>query len=571
MMILVEKDSLYLEDEVKEAVRPETEDLDYLKLCRSIAPTVVGHEIVKECLLLQMASSDSRTFEDGTPHRGNLVLLFCGSPSSAKTVLARYVYKVHIRSVMPTGDGLTKPGLTAAVDTKVSPPKLTPGAYLMAKNGIVIIDEFQALAKDIRSAVLEVCEDAQTITITKAGIHRPLKADCASLHLCNPVGTAYWDDSKNIMENTGFLGNQLTRYDAVLVFRDIPNPETDEKVAAHWMKHYVNSTRDYEKPENVDVVVTRRRSLPTRGGLHSLPYMAMWLRHVRKTFHPTIVPGSEAFKVIQNYYLQARKTDARYFSQGLMEDDANSATSQKIPSITMRQLAALIRFAEASARAHHRNEVTAKDAEIACEIVRFSILNSGFNPVTKAATVMDANELMNKNGQPRIREMDILRMSQRTKDRFYREAARKFLKFEQIIKKVAIGKCLYCKGNGTIMNNEGGTENCQECNALGSKKIRFYMTDVQESLYQAGFTRADIEWVADVFINRGILERDEDGGYETVHDYDLTRGYKAIRMLDVDIEVAVDIDDNLKKIKEVADYLPDEAMEKINRSVEEMK
>jgi hypothetical protein len=41
-------------------------------------------------------------------------------------------------------------------------------------------------------------------------------------------------------------------------------------------------------------------------------------------------------------------------------------------------------------------------------------------------------------------------------------------------------------------------------------------------------------------------------------------------MLDSDIELAVDIDGNMQKIHEVAEYLPESEMEEINRKVEEL-
>jgi len=41
-------------------------------------------------------------------------------------------------------------------------------------------------------------------------------------------------------------------------------------------------------------------------------------------------------------------------------------------------------------------------------------------------------------------------------------------------------------------------------------------------------------------------------------------------MLDSDIELAVDIDGNMQKIHEVAEYLPESEMEKINYKVEEL-
>jgi DNA replicative helicase MCM subunit Mcm2 (Cdc46/Mcm family) len=571
MMILLDKDSLYLEDEVKTAVQPDTEDLGYQLLKMSVVPTVMGHDIEKEILLLQMASSDSRTFEDGTPHRGHICTLFCGSPSTAKSIMGRYVQKVHIRAIYPTGDGVSKAGLTAAVDTKTSPPRLYAGAYLMAKNGIVVIDELQALKDDILNVLLDAMEDAQTITITKAGIHRPLKADCASLHLCNPKTTAYWDDTKNIMENTGFKGNLLSRYDSIVVFRDIPDVETDTKIAEHWMKQFVRSTKDYERPKDVDFVTHRRKSPPTSSGLHSLPYMAMWLRYVRKTFHPTLKPDTEAYKIIQDFYLKMRKTDARFFA-GSVPLEEEEESKQKIPSMTMRQLAALIRWAEASARAHHRNEVTVKDAEIACEIIRFCIVNSGFNPITKAAvaTEIDANRA-NPQNAPVIKEIDIMRFRNLKNDRYYKESVRQFVKFETIVKNFGIGKCLYCKGKGIMTNVATARQKtCTECKGLGSSKLRFSMSDVEIALKAAGFTRSDVDYVADIFEKKGIIRRLPSGLYETVHEYDRTQGFGKIKLIDGTIEAIIDVDGHIRKAQEIADSLPEEERERINRKVQEL-
>lgn len=572
MMMLLEADSMYLEDEVAEAVNPEADtevqDLQYEKLWRSIAPTVIGHEIVKQVLLLQMASSDSRTFEDGTPHRGHAVLLFCGSPASAKSVMARYIQKVHIRSVFPTGDGLTKAGLTAAVDTKVSPPKLLAGAYLMAKNGIVIIDELQAVKDDIRDAILEATEDAQTITITKAGIHRPLKADCASLHLCNPKETSYWDDAKNIMENTGFKANLLSRYDAVLVFRDIPNPEEDLKKAEHFLKTYTNAVKDIDKPSNVDLV-PRKKSPGTVAGLYSAPFMAVWLRYVRKTFHPVLKPNSDAYKVIQQFYLNTRSLDARYFSQGDVLLDDREIT-QRIPSITMRQLSSLIRLSEASARAHHRNEVTERDAQIACEIIQFSIINSGFNPINKSAFAKNADMSL----LPSVKTIDIQRYADRMRDNFYKEADKKASIFETVLKKFAIGKCIYCKGRGTttsIHANDASqaTVDCAECNGYGSTRTPFEMSDVEEALRHHGFTRADVDFWEKVFVDRKIIKKNKYNAYETVKQYSIRQGINAIKMRDASVEVVLDLDGRLKKIKDLADSLPDSTKKDIDDMVEE--
>ena len=445
---------------------------------------------------------------------------------------------------MPTGKGITAAGLTATVDTKTSPPRLYAGAYLMAKNGIVVIDEMQALEDDILAVLLEACEDAQTITITKAGIHRPLKADCASLHLSNPKKTSYWDDTKNIMENTGFKANLLSRYDSVIVFRDIPDTQEDKEKAEHWMKTYGNSKRDYEMTHNTDRDKKLRfRSKGTKSGLHSLPYMAMWLRYVRKTFHPILKPDSEAYKIIQNFYLNFRKTDARWFAQAPTDNNINA---QKLPSITMRQLAALCRWAEASARAHHRNTVEAKDAEIACNIIKFSIMNSGFNPITKNAISVENENPMAIH--PKITEIDIMRFAEMAKDRFYKESSRKFQRFEQTLIRRAINKCIYCKGTGETFDY-GEKENCNECGGFGCVNSEFQLSDIEDALHPAGFTKADVEYIAGIFEKRGLISKGKYNIYTVPNRYSFKNGIRGIKMIDADIEIVMDLDENMKKLE----------------------
>ena len=578
MMMMLESDSLYLEDEVVNAVNPEADlqvqDMQYEKLWRSLAPTVIGHEIAKQALLLQMASSDERTFEDGTPHRGHIVLMLCGSPASAKSVMARYVQKVHIRCVFPTGEGVSKAGLTAAVNTKVEPKKLEAGAYLMAKNGIVIIDEVQALKQDILDALLEATEDAQTITITKAGIHRPLKADCASLHLCNPKETSYWDDSKNLMENTGFKANMLSRYDAILVFRDIPDAEEDEKRSGHWLKNYTNARKTYEKPKYSDL---SRKSPGTTAGLYSAPFMAVWLRYVRKTFHPVIKPNSEAYRVIQEFYLNTRKTDARWFSQGPIDyDREDNNTMQKIPSITMRQIGALVRLAEASARAHHRNEVTERDAQIACEIVQFSIINSGFNPINRSAYAKNVDASMSL--MPSVKTIDISRNAGLMSDIFFKEAHKKAHRFAEEIKKFAIQKCMYCQGKGTqtsaiATDPTRATMDCLECDGYGMQskpKPSFEMSDIEESLRHVGFTRMDIEYWERVFVDRKIIKRNQYGAYEIAKLYSMREGLRGIKLIDLPVEVIMDVKGSKKRMEDLQDSLPDSTKRDIEDRVSKL-
>ena len=94
--------------------------------------------------------------------------------------------------------------------------------------------------------------------------------------------------------------------------------------------------------------------------------MLMFNKYVRKKFHGTIDPNSKAAEKLEKFYITIRP----------------SAANAKSLRITMRSLGDLVRLAEASARAHMRNEVTEKDADIAIKIVAASIASSGFNMFT---------------------------------------------------------------------------------------------------------------------------------------------------------------------------------------------
>jgi hypothetical protein len=282
-------------------------------------------------------------------------------------------------------------------------------------------------------------------------------------------------------------------------------------------------------------------------------------------------PYSEAYKVIQDFYLKMRKTDARWFA-GSVDVSEEEEGKQKMPSITMRQLASLIRIAEASARAHHRNKVMVKDAEVACEIIRYCIVNSGFNPITKAAvaTEIDAKKA-NPQNAPVVKEIDIMRFGNIKKDRFHKEAIRQFVKFEAVVKNFAIGKCLYCKGKGVMTNMATSVQKrCTECKGFGSSKLKFNLSDVEDALKHASFSRADVDYVADVFEKRNIIRRLPSGFYETVHDYNITEGISKVKLVDGTIETIIDVDGHIRKAQEIADSLPEEERERINRKVQEL-
>ena len=87
----------------------------YMKLSKSIAPEIYGHEDVKKALLLQLIGGVTKQMGDGMKIRGDLNICLMGDPGVAKSQLLKYISKAAPRGVYTTGRGSSGVGLTASV------------------------------------------------------------------------------------------------------------------------------------------------------------------------------------------------------------------------------------------------------------------------------------------------------------------------------------------------------------------------------------------------------------------------------------------------------------------------
>jgi replicative DNA helicase Mcm len=327
----------------------------YEKITHSIAPTIYGSEEVKEAIALQIFGGIAKEMPDGTHLRGDIHVLLIGDPGIAKSQLLRYVVKLSPRAIYTSGQSSTSAGLTAtAVKDEFGDGRWTleAGALVLADMGIAAVDEMDKMQKEDRSALHEAMEQ-QSISVAKAGITATLKSRCALLGAANPKYGRFdmWGD---IADQINMPPTLLSRFDLIFIMTDQPEQKRDLAIAEHILKSH-----------GIGELIAQNKKTPIPGITDE--YIQEQLKPIMPEIEPALfrkyvayakrscfpVLSTEAKDALIGYYLKLR---------GIAEQN------KPVP-VTARQLEALVRLAEASARIRLSNSIEQHDAERVIHIV----------------------------------------------------------------------------------------------------------------------------------------------------------------------------------------------------------
>ena len=304
-------------------------------LAESLAPSIYGHDKIKEAIILQLAGGCRKVRPDGVVTRGDMHMLLIGDPGSGKSQLLKRISQIAPKARFVSGKGATGAGLTASVvkDEFLGGWSLEAGTLVLANRGFAVIDEMDKMGKEDTSALHEALEQ-QTISIAKANIQATLRCETTVLAAANPKHGRF-DPYDLIANQINLPPTLINRFDLIFPVKDLPNREKDETTASF----ILNFHRDPSKAV---------AEIPTE-------LMRKYFSYVRLKINPKI--SEAAIEEIKEYYVSMRNSG-----------NAEEGGIRSIP-ITARQLEALIRLSEASAKIRLAKVVTKKDAQKAIELV----------------------------------------------------------------------------------------------------------------------------------------------------------------------------------------------------------
>ncbi len=269
------------------------------------------------------------------------------SHNSGKSALLKRITLIAPKGRYVSGKGVSGAGLTAAVvrDEFLKGWALEAGAMVLSSDGLICVDEMDKMSNEDRAAMHEALEN-QTVSISKANIQATLIARTTVLAAANPKFGRF-DPYGIIADQIDMPPTLINRFDLIFPIKDLPDETRDDRMAKHILA--LHQAPDLNEPEI------------------STDLLRKFVAYARQRIFPKLTDG--ALEEIKEYYLKMRKSGS------------GEGGIKAIP-ISARQLEALVRLSEASAKARLDDRVTRKDAKKAIELLDYCLMQVGFDRET---------------------------------------------------------------------------------------------------------------------------------------------------------------------------------------------
>jgi replicative DNA helicase Mcm len=190
--------------------------------------------------------------------------------------------------------------------------------------------------------------EQQTVTISKANVQATLSAQTSVLAAANPK-LGRFEPFQVIAQQIDMPPTLLNRFDVIFTLRDLPDRGKDEAIATHVLLEH--------KREGRKQVIEKE-------------LLRKYIAYAKQRYQPLLT--EEAIKELKKFYVDLRNAPV----------STPEGVVKPIP-ISARQLDALIRLSEASAKMQLKKKVEKDDAKLAIEIMKYYLMQVGFDQETK--------------------------------------------------------------------------------------------------------------------------------------------------------------------------------------------
>ena len=352
-----EEIKLYEDDITRIYELSEKPDIFQL-LVDSIAPDVYGYDYIKEGLVLQM-------FEGNRPKDGNVFnnerylihILLIGDPGIGKSKLIESIYENSPKAIKSNGAGATKAGIIATAQKSPTTDawEMTSGAIVLADGGLLTIDEFDKLSKDVMKALNEPMEQLN-VSVAKAGLVQTMTARTSVLAGANPKYSVFVP-TRSLEEQLDIPQSTLSRFDLIYVMNDDIDYDSDLDKARKVLSHDFKSRTDILDKD----------------------MLKKYINYAKNNIFPVL--SDEAMEYISKFYARTRQLSKS-------SDDTGKP-------ITLRELGAINRLSIARAKAELRDVVTIEDTKEAIRVYSKSLEGLGldFHNIGELQNIYSKKEL----------------------------------------------------------------------------------------------------------------------------------------------------------------------------------
>lgn len=174
-----------------------------------------------------------------------------------------------------------------------------------------------------------------------------LKAETSVLAAANPKFGRF-DPYQSVAQQIDLPPTLINRFDIIFTLRDIPNRDKDEKIATHVLSEHQKKGEDMTIPREI---------------------FRKYVAYAKQRIKPDL--SNEAVDEIKKFYVELRNKPV-----------SSEAAMRPIP-ISARQLQALVRMAEASAKVRLSEKVTLEDAKKSIDLMKYYLMQVGYDYESK--------------------------------------------------------------------------------------------------------------------------------------------------------------------------------------------